>query len=647
MNSMLASLRVRGRSGPLRRIGRVLCVAWMGCAAFAWPPGYADPVETRPLEARLEALRELAGTNPNQARVQVAALREETARSGQLDLRLAVYEFECRLLTDIDISQAIRVAEAGISIGRQANEAAPRLSWLRLRSCHAAALLERGEEAAANRELEDVLGASTSASLAAAHALALMERGTGRSKKGDMLAGQQDLLKACDMLKAPDLHRDLVICLGSLANHHKRIGDLDEAMQLLTQLRATARSRAARFHESMYAYGMAEVHFLRGDWPQALAAFQEVADMARALHDPAGLAYAESGIGGTLGRMGQPAQGLPHVDTALRLLDEPADPGHALRNRVLRAKLLTASGRVQESDEDLRAVEAGVRALKQDWVLAQWLSARAQTSAAIARWSEAYQALDEWRVLDDRQQRQTLSEASTRLRLQFSRELDRAELQSLRRLNEQGEELRRMQSAVLALFVLLLLASVGFAAHKLLQSRALKSLASTDELTGMPNRRTILAYAEHQMNLASKKARRLSVLMVDIDHFKRINDTHGHTVGDEVLRHVGRVLPTALRAHDRLGRIGGEEFLVILPDATLDQAVIVANRIREAMAGAPFVQPEGDVRVTVSIGAAEWMPESERIEALLSRADLALYRAKSGGRDAVSAAVSNPGEAVP
>lgn len=643
----------RGHVASLARQARMTCFLGLAGLAFAAlaavTPGSGTEAP-RPPGTQVDALIHLAGTDPARAQAQAAAVRDAAVRAGQLDVRLAVDEVECRLLRDLDVSRAERVAGAGLAVGQGAGAAAPGLSWLRLKICHAAAVLMRGDQANGLRELEEVLAASTDGALASAHALALMERGTYRSRGGAMPAGQQDLLKACEMLKAPGLDLDLERCLGALANHHKRIGDLDEAMVLYQQLLAKARARAARFDESIYAYGIAEVQFHRADWPKALTAFQDVAAMASTLGDPAGQAYAELGIGATLGRQGQPALALPHVEHALRLLDASADPGHALRGRITRAKLMTQLGRAQESAADLQAIEPKVRAMNQQWLLAIWLSAHADAAAALGQWSVAYQGLQALRAVEERQQQQRLSEATTRLRLQFAREYDLAELRALRKVNEQGDELRQAQALVIALILLLLVASAGFALLKIVQSRALRSLASTDELTGLLNRRSILAYGERQLRWAGEQGASLSVLMIDIDNFKRINDEQGHAAGDEVLRRVGRLLQTALRTHDRLGRIGGEEFLVILPEAALGQASAVAHRIREAVADSASSHGEGARRVTVSIGVAQWQAPAEGIDGVMSRADAALYLAKSGGRNAVKVAdgpsVGRPGPAT-
>src|SRR5262249_15885333 len=130
----------------------------------------------------------------------------------------------------------------------------------------------------------------------------------------------------------------------------------------------------------------------------------------------------------------------------------------------------------------------------------------------------------------------------------------------------------------------------------------------------------------------------VSLLMVDLDRFKGINDAHGHAVGDQVLRGVAAQLPRMLRVQDRLGRLGGEEFLVVLPGANAAWANSVADRMRAALAGSLISTDAGPIRCTVSIGGASRTMADRNVHALIERADGALYRAKAQGRDRVVAA---------
>jgi len=170
-----------------------------------------------------------------------------------------------------------------------------------------------------------------------------------------------------------------------------------------------------------------------------------------------------------------------------------------------------------------------------------------------------------------------------------------------------------------------------------LQENQLRREASTDALTGFYNHEHILAKLAQAMVIDSKANRPTSIMMADLDHFKNINDTHGHLVGDKVLMEVARRLSSGVRDFDSLGRYGGEEFLVVLKGTPLSTALTVAERVRTHVAAGPVSLHSVKVDVTISIGVAVIMP-GENIETFIKRADNALYVAKADGRNCVRSA---------
>ena len=160
--------------------------------------------------------------------------------------------------------------------------------------------------------------------------------------------------------------------------------------------------------------------------------------------------------------------------------------------------------------------------------------------------------------------------------------------------------------------------------------------ATFDALTGAYTRHAIDARLAQASAAAEADGRPLCVAFVDIDHFKRINDTHGHNVGDHCLRYVSLRIRNVLRGSDVLARYGGDELLVLMPDTTLSEAGRIAERMREAVACRPLALDDLRLPSTLSIGVAEYVP-GEGVERLLERADGALYRSKSAGRNRVSA----------
>lgn len=161
----------------------------------------------------------------------------------------------------------------------------------------------------------------------------------------------------------------------------------------------------------------------------------------------------------------------------------------------------------------------------------------------------------------------------------------------------------------------------------------LRLLATTDGLTGALSRRAFLAAAARDLAHVRRHGGDLSCILLDLDYFKRINDTHGHAVGDRALQEVAALLKSGLRSEDYVGRLGGEEFAVILPGAGRAIAYEVGERLRQRVMSAALPTQAGVVRLTVSVGVAALMPQDAHVEDLLRRSDEALYLAKTNGRN--------------
>jgi diguanylate cyclase (GGDEF)-like protein len=169
----------------------------------------------------------------------------------------------------------------------------------------------------------------------------------------------------------------------------------------------------------------------------------------------------------------------------------------------------------------------------------------------------------------------------------------------------------------------------------------LADLALKDALTGIHNRRHFMNQLDSEWSRFRRYRRPLSLLMLDIDHFKSINDRYGHDVGDQVIVHVSRLCRAKTRDSDVVARIGGEEFAVLMPETEIAEARAAGERLREAVAGRPVPTGAGDIAITVSVGAAQADPAMADTVALTKRADEALYSAKRGGRNCVVVARVN------
>ena len=162
--------------------------------------------------------------------------------------------------------------------------------------------------------------------------------------------------------------------------------------------------------------------------------------------------------------------------------------------------------------------------------------------------------------------------------------------------------------------------------------------ANTDALTGISNRRFFMNLAEQEIRRARRFTRDLSIIMMDLDHFKHINDTYGHAAGDSALETIVRASLESLRESDIMGRLGGEEFAIILPETTIEAATEVATRLLTHIAETPIATTQGAIHCTTSLGVAELAKSDNTIDDLLSRSDEALFRAKNKGRNRVEVA---------
>lgn len=201
-----------------------------------------------------------------------------------------------------------------------------------------------------------------------------------------------------------------------------------------------------------------------------------------------------------------------------------------------------------------------------------------------------------------------------------------------------------------SLVFLILLGGFNFSLASLVLGRLitkLRTLSYTDQLTGLFNRRMMMRRLDNEHARYLRRGQGFSMLMLDIDHFKRINDTYGHGVGDQVLAGLAKVLTSCTRQSDTLARTGGEEFMLLMPMTDGAGVLAYAQRLCDTASGTPLMTDAGELTITVSVGAATVKVSDQLDDRLVSRADTALYRAKAGGRNRVEMYSDAPLKAHP
>ena len=470
----------------------------------------------------------------------------------------------------------------------------------------------------------------------------LETRGDILSLLGEQAKAMLDFQRARAAYRQAGIPGEVESLVLSIAVAYRRMGDVDQARRYFTQAlqRMQARSDWDGVATNMIQLGF--LHEESGTPERAVRPFQQALDIAIAhqLPDTAnsallGLAEAQINLG----------QG----DAALRAL-ERAREGFAARHdgssedslQLLTGQALARQGRHADALTHYRQALPLIKRNGNERYLAMLYQAQATSLEAMGHAAAALSDYKQYTELQLRLQGKMRLEQG-RL-LEYENEIRRGEFENRRLRNEastkqdQLQALERMRqwqwmAIVLGGLLLALLTSLAWRHGK--TSRRLSRESLIDPLTGMSNRAAIEAEAMRAIEAATRPGASVSLLMLDLDHFKMINDRHGHAAGDRVLRAAADAWHTVLRGRDPLGRIGGEEFVVVCADTTLEQALVVAERLREATATLRFDDIDPALRVTVSIGVAQSKRTDDTHEAVLARADAALYRAKQRGRDCV------------
>jgi diguanylate cyclase (GGDEF)-like protein len=423
---------------------------------------------------------------------------------------------------------------------------------------------------------------------------------------------------------------------------YRAAGDDATAAGFLQEALAAAREGGDRMAEADVIIATVDLEHERGNHAAALRLAGEARVAYEALRDATGVAVADLRASACLLALGRPDEALAKARTAEAQLGTSG-------NRMLASEALLAVARAEVDTKDyqaaLRMLESAHKAMAADTpadTMAAYHRLLAYANAGIRNYSAAFMALEE----SDRWQRR-----ATALKLSTLTAAQRALLdyERLARENEVLEQRTRAaaerlasshERTVLLAGLLALLAAMagllvyGFARQRRL-TRQIASLAATDHLTGISNRRAIDQTGEAMMTARRRSDLPLSVIELDIDEFKAINDRYGHAAGDAALQAVADVLRAQLRDADRIGRYGGEEFLVILPSLGATEAATVAERLRLAVQALVFDTDGRPMPLTVSAGVAGTHAADRSFDDVVRRADRALYEAKARGRNRV------------
>jgi len=400
----------------------------------------------------------------------------------------------------------------------------------------------------------------------------------------------------------------------------------------------------ARFQRGWIEWEMGNTLARLGQTERAARSFEASLSRSREIGDATGEAIVTLDLAALRLAQGEPQRVLELVRGVLPVLRSAEAP----------ARLAQAQGLVIEALARLRRAEV-LQEIERSRALETAVLPAPDRARLLQRMAEGYasQGLHAQAYAELRRSNEALAhgQQSARdaqlLRLQARYEIARreAELADLRHRAEADklalqarEAQQRALWAALAALTGLVAAGGWFGVRAMRRRRQLADLGMRDDLTGMPNRRSVLAFAQEQFELCRRLGIELSIALVNLDHFKRVNERHGPAAGDRVLRAVAEAADNVLHGQERLGRFGGDEWLLVLPGTAIDEMPAVFERLRARLAAQAIPGLGPAHGITVSMGAASIVDGIDTVEALVEEADRQLHRAKAEGRDTVRCA---------
>jgi diguanylate cyclase (GGDEF)-like protein len=502
-------------------------------------------------------------------------------------------------------------------------------------------LVDANEDAALRRlvELEPLLHTRP-----LALACLLRDRSVVHANRGNVKEALADQIRAHQLLGEYGTPQEQMVSTSRLSLLYHTTGDRENALRLIDESIAYFRANNAQVRVATALDRRATILAALKRYEEARFAADQALNLSVRANDAVGAAYLQFRI--------------------CRIATLQGDYRAAIENCEVAKRALVAAKAFDEYENALYGILMGsVRVAMGEWsaganhltgalTLAKWLppddiarahEERAKARAALGDAAGAY--ADMAQFVQRLRQRTETERVQAQAGMQVRFDTDRAQQQNAllakdkalaqAQLKRQGEVMAlSIAVAVASLVAVAMLGYVVWANRR--YRRQLTQLAERDELTGLDNRRKLVCTAAEQISRIRANGGQLAIGLVDLDHFKAINDRFGHASGDAVLKHFSNVAKQQLRGNDVVGRYGGEEFLILLPDTTPSAAFATLDRLRRAIAQQSIVAIDGrSIEVTVSIGIAHVGATDVLFDQVARRADLALYAAKANGRDRV------------
>jgi diguanylate cyclase (GGDEF)-like protein len=602
--------------------------------AFAACLPSADPV--------IRQLQALVNRDAKQALAKVAGLLDvETASGHPSAARMAaLYDVQAQAYSILELESDAREAVAKGLTFATADTDPIRLDLL---ATLAENVYDQAGIDAADKLIESAHASQPRGSLA--DTCMLIGRGLLQFREGREDLAIASLTQAYNASSGPNFSEPRVLAAGTLSTVLRGMGDYNQALALNKEAIDWDMKQDAPLALSVDRFLRGRILTLQGNQDEAIDEFMESRRLSEAFDDQQGLAFADVRVCEARLKLGQYDRARASCESALKIFLANQFADEAKDAKALLGRVDLAQGHAEKALAEFNEVLDKKGADLQPRRVAELYQWRARTNAALKNYKDAYADLDEYmrRYTATNDSDRSRQAAALRARFETDREIERNTLLkreldvSTERSERQAQQLR-WNAIVVVSGVLVIAMLAYFLVTNLRYRQQLVRLAATDGLTGLPNRRRAAEFAQAALAETRESGRPLCMALIDMDHFKIINDRCGHASGDFVLKGFARAGREALRPDDVLARWGGEEFLLVMPGATLDVALATLERLRTLTFGIHLPPTAAGMKVSMSAGVAVCSNEARTLDELIARADAALYVAKNEGRDLVRVA---------
>lgn len=631
----LRLLRSRQLGLPLSILTRTTCLLLaVALLAVAWT---ARAAQSHPAQGYIDRAAAGVRTDPEASARDARAALGLLQKTPDADLEIRAHLLLCDHLSERDRGSA----EAEVAIARALlPKAARRGLEAGVLGCEGTILETAGDNARARQLYEQAVAVATRTHDLEMLATALIARGYLLGLQGHYATGLADLKRSQALYDEIKLPNHALTALNGIAILYNRMGDFAQARHMYDRALKAQRDAGMYREQGVTLHNLGRAHENMLEWNAAQAAFQESYNISRQLNYPRGEAYALRGLAAVKNAKGNPSGALETLDYAAQLQKQTPDAR-------LDAQILLARGvalhQLRQLPAAVDVLEQALAVFRQADSLNELRATHGELASVLAEtgnWREGYAHLLFAQETAERLFRNQVDQRFATLKVEFDTVAKEKENALLVRENNasqqalaQGQRARALQRAVIFLTVILASLLATLAIHQWRSTRRMRTLAMTDELTGVPNRRAVLSRMAPLLRQPNMPT--CAMLVIDIDHFKSINDQHGHAEGDEALKRVAAVLREAVHEPAFIGRLGGEEFVVVIPESDFEHASLQAERFRERVMSIDTRRWLVERRITVSIGLTLSRNSGDTPSTMLQRADSALYDAKRAGRNCV------------